>query len=106
MPGQTTTQDNPAAGVIPAAPWRIHAVSVLPDCRLAVTFGDGTRGIIDCSSIQTTDRPGIFGPLADPEFFSRVRIELGVLTWPNGADLDPAWIYENASTATPWSVPF
>nr|WP_186405641.1 DUF2442 domain-containing protein [Candidatus Accumulibacter aalborgensis] len=54
-----------------------------------------------CSSILTTDRPVFFGPLADPAFFSRVRIESGALTWPNGADLDPAWIYENASTATP-----
>ncbi|WP_186406056.1 DUF2442 domain-containing protein [Candidatus Accumulibacter aalborgensis] len=106
MPNQTTTQENPAAGVTPAAPWRIHAVSVLPDYRLAVTFRDGSCGVIDCSSVQTTDRPGIFGPLADPEFFHAVRIELGVLTWPNGADLDPAWIHENISTEKTWSVPF
>lgn len=46
---------------------------------------------------DATDRPGVLGPLADPESFNRVRIELGVLTWPNDADLDPAWIHENVS---------
>ena len=27
-------------------------------------------------------------PLRDPAFFKRVFIEMGVLTWPNGFDID------------------
>lgn len=46
MPSQTATQENSAAGVIPAAPWRIQAVTVLPDFKLAVSFRDGTAGIV------------------------------------------------------------
>ncbi len=106
MPSQATAQENSAAGVIPAAPWRIQAVSVLPGHLLAVTFKDGSAGVADCSTIRTCATPGIYAPLADPAFFNQVRIELGVLTWPNGADLDPAWLYENLSTNKTWSVPF
>ena len=106
MPSQTATQKNPAAGVIPAAPWRIQAVSVLPDHRLALTFRDGLTGIADFSGIETTKNPGIYAPLANSDFFSQVQIELGVPTWPNGADFDPAWLYENIATHKTWPVPF
>src|SRR3990172_12178438 len=90
MPSQTATQKNSAAGVIPAAPWRVQALSVLPGHRLALTFRDGSTGIADFSGIGTTSNPGIYAPLANSDFFAQVQIELGVLTWPNGADLDPA----------------
>jgi hypothetical protein len=106
MPSQTATQENSAAGVIPAAPWRIQAVSVLPDYRLALTFRDGLTGIADLSAIKSCQNSGIFGLLANADFFAQVQIELGVLVWPNGADLDPAWLHENLGTHKTWSVPF
>ena len=105
MPSQTATQENPAAGVIPAAPWRVQAVSVLPDFRLALTFRDGLSGIVDFSAIKASHDAGIYAPLIDPEFFARVQVELGVLVWPNGADLDPVWLYDNLSEGRTWSVP-
>jgi hypothetical protein len=106
MPNQTSTQENTAIGVIPAAPWRIQAVSVLPDYKLAVTFRDGRNGIVDCANIKHSDSPGIYAPLADPEFFAQIKLELGVLTWPNGADLDPGWLHEELGDKKTWSVPF
>lgn len=106
MPSQTTAQENSAAGVIPAAPWRIQAVSVLPDFRLAITFCDGRNGIVDCVSILTSDNPGVYAPLAAADFFAQVSLELGVLTWPNGADLDPGWLHAELAGCKQWSVPF
>jgi len=106
MPSQTATQENTAAGVIPTAPWRIQAVSVLPDHQLAVTFHDGSTGLADFSAIATAANPGIYAPLADSDFFAQVQIELGVLSWPNGADIDPAWLHENLAVGKTWSVPF
>lgn len=106
MPSLTATQENSAAGVIPAAPWRVQAVSVLPGHRLALTFRDGSAGIADFSAIKTTSNAGIYAPLADFDFFNQVQIELGVLTWPNGADLDPSWLHESLSADKTWSVPF
>lgn len=106
MSNQAATQENSAAGVIPAAPWRIQAVSVLPDYRLALTFRDGLTGIADFSAIETSKDLGVYSPLAETDFFAKVQIELGVLVWPNGADFDPTWLHENLSAGKTWCVPF
>lgn len=106
MSSQTSTQENSATGVTPAAPWRIQAVSALPDYKLAVTFRDGRSGIVDCVSIKNCDSPGIYAPLADPLVFAQVKLELGVPTWPNGADLDPGWLHDELANKKTWSVPF
>ncbi len=92
MPGEAATQENSAAGVVPAAPWRVKALSVLPGYRLAVTFRDGTCGIVDLSRLRPDPSHGVFAALADLRLFEQARIELGTVTWPNGADLDPFWM--------------
>lgn len=105
MPSQATTEKDSAAGVTPSAPWRIKAISVLPEYRLAVTFNDGNSGIADFSSITTAKDAGIYAALADPGLFEKAYLDLGVITWPNGADLDPAWMYERIREEKTWSVP-
>jgi hypothetical protein len=105
MPIQTTPETNQASGVIPAAPWRVKALSVLPDYRLAVTFMDGTNGIADFSSVLTARECGIFEALKNRACFDQARLDLGVVTWPNGADMDPGWMYEQIKVNKSWSVP-
>ncbi len=105
MPSQATAEKDSAAGVSPAAPWRVKAVLVLPDYRLAVTFNDGSSGIADLSSVTKAKDAGIYSTLADPAVFEQATISLGVVTWPNGADLDPAWMYERLREEKTWSVP-
>ena len=85
---QTTPEADQAAGVIPAAPWRVKALSVLPDYRLAVTFQDGTNGIVDFSSVLTARECGIFEALKDKACFDQARLDLGFVTSPNGANKD------------------
>jgi hypothetical protein len=94
MPSEAATQENSAAGIVSAAPWRLKALSVLPGYRLALTFRDGTCGIVDLSRVKPDPSNGVFSALADPRLFEQARIELGAVTWPNGADLDPLWMYE------------
>lgn len=108
MSSQATIQEHSAAGVVPAAPWRLKALSVLPGYRLAVTFRDGTCGIVDLSRVRPEPSHGVFGALADPRLFEQARTELGAVTWSNGADLDPLWMYERITEAEDktWSVPF
>ena len=38
----------------------------------------------------------LYGPLRDLELFNQVRVdpEVETLVWPNGADFDPATLYE------------
>lgn len=106
MPIQATPETPQAAGVMPSAPWRVKALSVLPGYRLAVTFQDGTNGIVDLSGVTTAQNCGIYAGLKDVASFEQARLELGVVTWPNGADIDPAWMYEQLKTTKTWSAPF
>lgn len=102
------TEENLAAGVVAAAAWRVRAISVLPGYRLSVTFADETSGIVDLSAVRSEPSLGVFAALANPQYFAQAGVVLGVVTWPNGADLDPLWMYEEISAAKnkTWSVPF
>jgi len=88
--------------VIPAAPWRVVAVTALAGYRLALRFRDGTQGFADLSRLVTAPDAGVYGALADPPTFAAVHLELGVPCWPNGADLDPCWLYEEAAAGREW----
>ena len=101
---ETTTENHRTIGVTPSAPWRIKAVTVLPDYRLSVTSNDDTSGIVDMSLLVKSERAGMYSELKDEQLFSRVCLELGVLTWPNGADLDPEWVHDEVSGNKSWSV--
>lgn len=91
---ETVTQEHCVAGVIATAPWRVRTVTVLPNYCFSVTCNDGMTGIVDMSRLISGELAGIFAALKDEQLFNQVRIELGALTWPNGADLDPAWVHE------------
>jgi hypothetical protein len=73
---------------------------------LAVTFADGTKGIVGFSRLLTEKDCGIFEALKDTASFEQVRLELGAVMWPRGADIDPAWMHEQVKKNKLWSVPF
>jgi len=106
MSSHAVAEADQTSGVIPTAPWRVKALRVLPDYCLAQSFQDGTRGIVDLSALTTASECGIYEALKDPMIFGQARLELGVVTWPSGADLDPAWMYEQIRLDKKWSVPF
>jgi hypothetical protein len=70
-------------------------ISVVPSdpYRLQIRFEDGIEGTIALDELVTFD--GVFAPLRDPDEFRKVRVhpELGVVCWPNGADLDSDVLY-------------
>jgi hypothetical protein len=102
---ETVTQEHRPAGVTAAAPWRVRAVNVQPGYRLSVTCNDGTNGLVDMSRLVASEKAGIYAALKDEKLFNQVSLELGVLTWPNGADLDPEWVHEEIGKNKSWSVP-
>jgi hypothetical protein len=67
--------------------------SPLDGYRLSLAFEDGVQGVVDLEQILSFR--GVFAPLKDPAYFSQVRVdsELGTVSWPNGADLDPDVLY-------------
>jgi Protein of unknown function (DUF2442) len=71
--------------------------TVLKDYKLALKFKDGKQGEIDISQfIEFTD---IFEPLKDKKYFAKVSVnaDIGTICWPNGADISPAFLYQNIS---------
>jgi len=71
----------------------ITEVQVVGRYVLRLCFEDGTVGDVDVAKL--VEFRGVFSPLADDSEFARVRVnpELGTVTWPCGADLDPDVLY-------------
>jgi hypothetical protein len=70
----------------------------LGDHRLRVEFSDDTVGERDFSFLARETGPMV-EPLRDPAYFARVFVENGVLTWPNGFDLDPIALHNEMKQA-------
>lgn len=56
--------------------------------RLWVRFTDGSEGVRDLSDVIASGGPMV-EPLKAPDYFTRIFVEMGAPTWPNGFDLDP-----------------
>ena len=66
--------------------------------RLRVRFSDGSEGTHDFTAM--INEPGsMLEPLRDEAFFSRVFLEFGAPTWPNGFDIAPEWLRREMATA-------
>ena len=61
--------------------------------RLLLTFNDGTSGSVDFS--RWLEGP-VFEPLKDIVYFQRFFLDGGTVGWPNGADIAPETLYEEA----------
>ena len=104
MSSQTITETYQATGVIPAAPWRLRALSVLPQWQLAVTFNDGLTGIVDISELVHGLDAGVFEALRDPVFFARAYLDCGAVAWPNGADIAPDTMHKEIRQCGVWRI--
>lgn len=73
----------------------ITAVEVVGDYRLRLSFEDGTVGEVGFTAREWR---GVFEPLSDPAYFAQVRVDpgAGTIAWPNGADMAPEPLYEEA----------
>ncbi|MEA2345377.1 MAG: hypothetical protein QOF63_3546 [Thermoanaerobaculia bacterium] len=72
---------------------RVTRFEIVAPHILNVAFEDGTEQRIDFRPVL---KGVLFGPLQDLEFFNAVALdpEAGTLTWPNGADFDPAMLHD------------
>jgi len=77
----------------------VTSVEVLGHYRLRLGFSDGSSRDVDLTGEL---RGPVFEPLADPDYFSQVRVdeELGTIVWPNGADLDPLVLHGDFEPAS------
>jgi len=74
---------------------KVKNIKVLPGYRLEVEFQNGQRGELE---LEKKLYGPVFEPLKDPAFFSRATVdEFGVICWPNGADIAPETVFEEAA---------
>lgn len=73
----------------------IIEVEVIENYKLALTFKNGQKGEVDIEKL--IEFTGIFEPLKDKDYFSRVFVnaDIGTICWENGADISPHFLYEN-----------
>jgi len=73
----------------------VAGVAVVGDHVLRLLFSDGTAADVDFSAERWT---GVLEPLNDPAYFARVMVdpEAGTIAWPDGIDLAPEPLYEQA----------
>jgi len=104
MRTSTTTETHQALGVIPSAPWRVLHINIAPGYRLQVTFMDGSTGWVDLSLWLRSRRidGSVFEALREEDFFKFATVELGAITWPNGADLSPDALYDALQLSREW----
>lgn len=84
---------------------RITCVQHVHQYVLRLFFADGKSGEIDLAT-RIRGRGGVFTPLEDQDYFTKVTIdpEAHTLVWPNGVDLDPDSLYSQV-TGAPLPVP-
>jgi hypothetical protein len=83
----------------------IVKAEVVGQYSVELTFHDGTTKRVN---LERWLYGAVFEPLRDPSYFARMRLEPGDITisWPNGADLAPEFLYElEPETVAPSHVP-
>jgi hypothetical protein len=72
---------------------RVIEAQYVGDYVVHIRFADGSEGDID---LENELDGGVFEPLKDPTCFKtfEVNAELHTITWPNGADFAPEFLYE------------
>lgn len=77
----------------------IRKLKRLGDYRLALWFTDGRYGEWDFSELATRETGPMVEPFKDPDYFDRVFLEMGGLTWPNGYDWSPEALHADMAAA-------
>ena len=79
---------------------KVTEAKCLDDYKIWIRFADGKAGVIDLS--EELWGP-VFEPLRDLATFQTVRVhpELETLSWPNGADFAPEFLYEQIVASRP-----
>ncbi len=82
----------------------IKEAQYLGEYTVAVTFNNGKSGVADLSSALNA---GVFEALQDPAEFAKLRVdeELETISWPNGLDLAPEFVYFQAFKDDPQLKP-
>lgn len=68
--------------------------------HLKLIFTNGEQGIYDCTHLLNF---GVFEELKNKNYFNRVKIQNGTVTWPYEQDICPDTLYLGAAEKVFWS---
>lgn len=73
--------------------YQVRTVEIIEPYTLRVRFTDATEQVVYLKPVLAGE---LYGPLLDLELFNQVAVdqEVKTLVWPNGADFDPATLYD------------
>jgi hypothetical protein len=71
--------------------WDVIVVKPLSDHRLYIEIEDGRKGIFD---MRPYLEHGVFRELKDLNYFKKVDILYGAVTWPHDQDIAPETLIE------------
>jgi hypothetical protein len=82
--------------------WDAVRVEPLGEYRIRVELVGGREGIFDMKPYLDH---GVFRELKDLNYFRKVRVVLGAVTWPHGQDVAPETVYAAITgEVADWSV--
>ena len=68
----------------------ITSATYLTDYTLSLKFNNGVEGVIDLKNYLDGE---IFSPLKEINFFRQFELDGWTITWENGADFAPEFLY-------------
>ena len=74
---------------------RITKATLSEPSVVELTFNDGTESTVDFAPWL---HGPIFEPLKEPSYFQRFFIDGGTIAWPNGADIAPETLHQQAES--------
>lgn len=71
----------------------MHVVKAkyVKDYEIELLFNDGKKGVVDLKNELWGE---VFEPLKDIEYFRNFELKLNTISWKNGADIAPEFLYE------------
>ena len=63
------------------------------DYQIELVFNNKIKGVVDLKNTIFTDPRNIFKELKDLNKFKKFKIEFDTLSWENGLDLAPEFLY-------------
>lgn len=79
--------------------WDVVKVEILNYLEFSVTFADGLSGTV---RLLPSHLYGVFEKLKDPEFFRRIQVTDGFVSWPGEIDLAPDAMHDAIQKHGEW----
>lgn len=71
----------------------VDRAEYLGEYKLNVTFSDGRAGDVDLRPVLRQDNRRVFRELTELDRFAAFSVEQGAVSWENGLDLAPEYLY-------------